>query len=218
VCDDAYISFRVADNFVHGYGLRWNVDERVAVFTHPLWLFAFSSAYVVTREAYYTALSLGIGFTLITIALVALRVAPGAAGALAVIGLLASKAFIDFSTSGLETPLTYLLLVIFVLDWAHFDDRPRRLARVWVIGACARQPTRSRGVDRPDARDRDDCIGQTFRTRTRDSSCGHRDGAIDRVDRVFDRVFRVPLSKYRVCEARCRCPFRGAHQARTLLF
>lgn len=135
VCDDAYISFRVADNFVHGFGLRWNVDERVAAFTHPLWLFAFSGVYAVTREAYYTALSLGIGFTLISIALVALRVAPGAAGALAVIGLLSSKAFVDFSTSGLETPLTYLLLVIFVLDWARFDEHPRRLARLSAIAA-----------------------------------------------------------------------------------
>lgn len=29
VCDDAYISFRVVDNALHGYGLRWNVDERL---------------------------------------------------------------------------------------------------------------------------------------------------------------------------------------------
>ena len=79
VCDDAYISFRVADNFVHGYGLRWNVDERVAVFTHPLWLFLFSSLYAITREAYYTAVCLGIGLTLITMVGVAVRAAPGAA-------------------------------------------------------------------------------------------------------------------------------------------
>ena len=26
--DDAYITFRTIDNFVHGYGLRWNVAER----------------------------------------------------------------------------------------------------------------------------------------------------------------------------------------------
>ncbi|MDP7573157.1 MAG: hypothetical protein QF391_16270, partial [Myxococcota bacterium] len=38
VSDDAFITFRVIDNFVHGYGLRWNVDERVEVYTHPLWL------------------------------------------------------------------------------------------------------------------------------------------------------------------------------------
>lgn len=29
VGDDAYISFRTVDNFVNGYGLTWNVAERV---------------------------------------------------------------------------------------------------------------------------------------------------------------------------------------------
>ena len=38
ICDDAYITFRTIDNFLHGFGLRWNVAERVQSFTHPLWL------------------------------------------------------------------------------------------------------------------------------------------------------------------------------------
>ena len=29
ICDDAYINFRTIDNFLHGYGLRWNIAERV---------------------------------------------------------------------------------------------------------------------------------------------------------------------------------------------
>jgi arabinofuranosyltransferase len=138
VCDDAYITFRVADNFVHGYGLRWNVDERVAVFTHPLWLFLFSSVYAITGEAYYTAVFLGIGLTLITMLGLAVRVAPGAAaGALALVALLSSKAFVDFSTSGLENPLTHLLLIVFVLQWARRDDGPRALVRLWASAALA---------------------------------------------------------------------------------
>jgi arabinofuranosyltransferase len=36
VGDDAYITFRTVDNLVHGYGARWNVDERVQAYTHPL--------------------------------------------------------------------------------------------------------------------------------------------------------------------------------------
>jgi hypothetical protein len=27
ICDDAYITFRTIDNFLHGFGLRWNVAE-----------------------------------------------------------------------------------------------------------------------------------------------------------------------------------------------
>ena len=37
LCDDAFITFRVVDNFHNDYGLRWNVVDRVQVFTHPLW-------------------------------------------------------------------------------------------------------------------------------------------------------------------------------------
>lgn len=28
-CDDAYVTFRVIDNFIHGHGLRWNTAECV---------------------------------------------------------------------------------------------------------------------------------------------------------------------------------------------
>ncbi|MBK7448663.1 MAG: hypothetical protein IPJ47_04230 [Anaerolineales bacterium] len=39
VSDDAFITLRTVDNFLHGYGLVWNIGERVQVFTHPLWMF-----------------------------------------------------------------------------------------------------------------------------------------------------------------------------------
>src|SRR5947209_2599838 len=56
--DDAYITFRTVDNFIHGYGLTWNVDERVQVYTHPLWMFLLSAVYFCTYEFYYSALVL----------------------------------------------------------------------------------------------------------------------------------------------------------------
>ena len=33
VSEDAYITLRVIDNFFNGYGLRWNINERVQVDT-----------------------------------------------------------------------------------------------------------------------------------------------------------------------------------------
>ena len=36
--DDAYITFRTIDNFLNGYGLRWNTINRVQAYTHPLWM------------------------------------------------------------------------------------------------------------------------------------------------------------------------------------
>src|SRR5712692_3374466 len=47
--DDSYITFRTVDNFVNGYGLTWNIDERVQVYTHPLWMFLLSMVYFCLR-------------------------------------------------------------------------------------------------------------------------------------------------------------------------
>ena len=38
ISDDALISLRTVLNVTHGYGLTFNIGERVQTFTHPLWL------------------------------------------------------------------------------------------------------------------------------------------------------------------------------------
>jgi arabinofuranosyltransferase len=113
--DDAYITFRTIDNFVHGYGLNWNVVERVQAYTHPLWMLAVTAAYIFTGEIFYTSLFLSMLVSLIAILWLAFELAeaPGAA-VLGVTILACSKAFVDYTTSGLENPLTYLLLALFL--------------------------------------------------------------------------------------------------------
>ena len=49
--DDAFITFRTIDNFVHGYGLTWNTTERVQAYTNPLWMFLVSAFYFATRAS-----------------------------------------------------------------------------------------------------------------------------------------------------------------------
>ena len=58
--DDAYITFRVVDNFINGYGLTFNPDERVQAYTHPLWMLLLSAAYAVTSNLFYTTLALSL--------------------------------------------------------------------------------------------------------------------------------------------------------------
>jgi arabinofuranosyltransferase len=123
VADDAYITLRTVDNFVNGYGLRWNVAERVQSYTHPLWMFALSAVYALTHQAYFTALLVCFVFSLATLIILARQ--PNAAVGLVI--LLCSKAFVDFSVSGLENPATHLLLLAFVLvfltqhEWTDLD-------------------------------------------------------------------------------------------------
>jgi len=116
--DDAYITFRTIDNFINGYGLRWNIAERVQAYTHPLWCLLLSAAYFLTHEIYFTSLAISLILTLITVGLIIVKIAQTEVAALlAFIILLFSKAFIDFSTSGLENPLTHLLIVLFA--WVY---------------------------------------------------------------------------------------------------
>jgi arabinofuranosyltransferase len=124
--DDAYITFRTVDNFVNGYGLTWNIAERVQTYTHPLWMFLVAAAYFFTREIFFTGLILSIVLSLVAAGLVAFRASHSvwlACAGLAVLTL--SKASIDYATSGLENPLAHLLLVIFLLIYLDVErNRP----------------------------------------------------------------------------------------------
>src|SRR5215471_15510017 len=53
--DDALITLRTVLNVTHGFGLRFNIDERVQTFTHPLWLGVVTTAYYVTFNVYFAA-------------------------------------------------------------------------------------------------------------------------------------------------------------------
>jgi arabinofuranosyltransferase len=117
--DDAYILLRSVDNAVRGYGLRWNVAERVQSFTCPLWTLLITAVYALTREEFFTTLVLSVAVSLGALAL-CLRAAPTRLHALLVVlALTGSRAFVDYSTSGLENPLSHLLLGGFLLVLAR---------------------------------------------------------------------------------------------------
>ncbi len=136
VCDDAYITLRSVDNFVQGLGLRWNPAERVQSYTHPLWMFLLAAIYYFTRAPYFTALILGMILSLVTAVLVAFRVGRSTGGVvLALLILILSKAFTDYSTSGLENPLSHLLLVLLMLVYLRESTDLRRLFQISLLTA-----------------------------------------------------------------------------------
>ena len=65
--DDAYITYRVVENFVEGYGLRWNVGERVQAFTNPLWLFLNAVVFFFTRETFVTFLAVAMSVSVVAV-------------------------------------------------------------------------------------------------------------------------------------------------------
>lgn len=111
LCDDAYITLRTVDNFVNGYGLAYNISERVQTYTHPLWMFLLSGVYSITNEPYFTTIAISIIISLTALSLYAFKIAPDyISGILGILIFTFSKAYVDFSTSGLENPLSHLLL------------------------------------------------------------------------------------------------------------
>lgn len=122
LCDDAYITFRSVDNFIGGHGLRWNVSERVESYTHPLWMLLLTASAAVTGDFAIAPLVLSIGLSVGAVTGLAVGIAPDRArGAVAVCILGLSRSFVDYSTSGLENPLSHLWLVLFAL--IYFGDQ-----------------------------------------------------------------------------------------------
>ena len=136
LCDDAYITLRTVDNFVNGLGLRWNAIERVQTFTHPAWLLLVTPFYAITREAYFTVLTLQLVLAALTVGLCFRILASSVpAVAVALAALASSRAFVDFSTSGLENGLAHLLIVIFLVMWLRDRARAGGLAGLGLVSA-----------------------------------------------------------------------------------
>ena len=137
--DDSYINFRTIDNFLHGYGLRWNVAERVQTFTDPLWVLLLTAASALTGEFYYTVIIFSIALSLAAAIVYSRATVPAGSAALGgIVLLLCSKAFVDFSTSGLEDPLEHLLLVLFFTVYWRTRVNPSRKSGLlaWLAAAC----------------------------------------------------------------------------------
>ena len=129
LCDDAFITFRVVDNFHNGFGLRWNVVDRVQVFTHPLWCFLLVAVGWLVGNLPLAVIWISIAMSVAAFLMIVPR--PGRENwDLVLLALLipASKAVIQYGTSGLEGPLAYLLLALLILacgglgpDWRRND-------------------------------------------------------------------------------------------------
>jgi hypothetical protein len=173
-CDDAFISFRYADNLVRGHGLVFNLDERVEGFTNLAWTLWAALGLRLGIAAETWAGAWGIACFAATLALLAQRgwaiaqagAAPGAASgapaglrvagavwplpAAALLGAI-HREWTVFATSGLETSAFTLLafagylLVCPVGAPGGARAAPRRLAAAGLVLALA-SLTRPDGV------------------------------------------------------------------------
>ncbi len=115
LCDDAFITLRVVDNVTHGFGGVFNEGSRVQPFTHPLWFLLLIPIHLVARDGYTTLLVASLICAVGLVLVLRWGMKPLAASS-ALLLLAASYSYLSFSTSGLENPLTYLLLALFAVQ------------------------------------------------------------------------------------------------------
>jgi arabinofuranosyltransferase len=118
--EDSYISFRVVQNFLSGYGLTWNPGERVQVYTDPLFVFLVTAGTWISGSVYWSSVVISLLLTMGAYFLIMDR-RPIEAILIGTAILLSSKSFMDFSVSGLENPATHLGIVAFC--WTYWRKR-----------------------------------------------------------------------------------------------
>lgn len=136
LCDDAYITLRTVDNLLKGHGLTWNPGERVQTYTHPLWLLILIPWHALTRDGYFGLMLPSLLFSFAALVLLSKTVREWKDYFLALLLLLSSKAFLDFSTSGLENPLSHFLALLFVLFFLTPSSPSSRQTRWAALLAC----------------------------------------------------------------------------------
>ncbi|TAH20961.1 MAG: hypothetical protein EAZ08_04435 [Cytophagales bacterium] len=150
VCDDILISCRTADNFVNGYGLRWNTSERVQSFTNPLWLLLIIILYYplhffaephAVEKFWWIVILLSYSFSfLLTHKLAVYFLRRQNYWLLIAVFLLlfSSRAFVDFICSGMENPLSFVLLAWFYKDFlSRKQEKNVEFTKLYLIASLA---------------------------------------------------------------------------------
>ena len=139
VSEDAYITLRVVDHFFRGHGLRWNVNERVQVYTHPLWLLLHIPLHVFIPNLFIVSCLLSVAATgaALFITLHQVRRSVPVTLAFFFVPMWASKAFFDFTSSGLENALFYLTYAGFGVVALRYREHPRFWGMLSLVTALA---------------------------------------------------------------------------------
>lgn len=134
--DDAYISYRYAQNLADGIGPVWNEGDRVEGYTNFLWVGILAGTHKLGADIVVTGRWLG--YVLAVAAAggtyaVTREILPGnpgrVAGFLACVLLAASGAWSMWATAGLEAPLFASLSLAGIL--LHFRERPHGALAGW---------------------------------------------------------------------------------------
>ena len=136
ICDDAYISFKVADNLAAGFGMVFNPQEHIYVSTSPLWVLLLAAARLLTGDVVIAAKVLGLIFeALLTMSLCYLThktTESAKSGMFAGLFLITNPVYTLTSFSGMELPLFLLAITATGI----FLAQRRYTAAILISAAC----------------------------------------------------------------------------------
>ena len=138
ISDDAYLTFRTVDVWLAGHGPNFNPGQRVFGTTSPLWFFAVAAGRLIFSDPYWVTLALSAVCMTAMLYMAWRWLNNPRAWAIFVLLFTGSRALMDYSSSGLETPLSCALLTAFIWCYAVIFDvgpKPRHLETLAALGA-----------------------------------------------------------------------------------
>ena len=139
--DDWLITLRTSLNAIHGNGLGYNPDERVAAYTHPLWFLLITLIGWLVGSWVLPVILVSVALATAAVAIMVFRVRSFAA--LLFIGLTVtlSNTILTWSTGGLEGALA-AALVCLLIAWVPRDSTSVMAVGGWGVVASLIMLTR----------------------------------------------------------------------------
>ena len=135
-CDDAFFTFRNSLNLHYGFGPVWNPGEKVQNYTNILWMFLISISNAQNIYLWTIFLSIILNsFTIIILFKIAKLSRNFKYLSLSLLLLCFSWVYIDFGTSGLETPLSgFFIASTFYISRFKIKNNPNSIfpLGIWI--------------------------------------------------------------------------------------
>ena len=119
--DDSYHGYVMVKHLIEGNGFVYNIGERACATTSPLYTLSVAIPCFFTREMFFTSMFLDVVYSAVAFYIFAYKLCRTReqvqTGFLALIG---SKAFMSYTTSGLENSLMFLISALFI--WQYYSN------------------------------------------------------------------------------------------------
>jgi len=119
--DDSYHGYVMVKHLLEGNGFVYNIGERVCATTSPLYTLSCAVPNLLTGEIFFSSMLLDVLYTALAYYIFAYKVCRTKEQVLmGFFAFVGSRAFLSYTTSGLENSLMFLLSALFL--WQYFSN------------------------------------------------------------------------------------------------